>query len=107
METPTTLGTNPQANGVTDHGKSTASEHARRSIEEARTSAGEFAALGNEMLRNSAARAQRLVHETSDHAAQYVQAKPLKALLIAAAAGAGIAMLAGVLGRSRHHSSHR
>lgn len=102
--------TNPtQANSLNELGRSSASEHARRSIDEARAGAGQAAAAGSEMLRNSAARAQRFMTETTDHAAQYVQEKPLKALMIAAATGAGIAMLAGMMGKHHHHhtSSHR
>lgn len=90
-----------QANSVNEISKGAAADHAKRSIEEARASAGEFAARGNEVLRSGAARAQEIMHQTTDHAAQYVQAKPLKALLIAAAAGATIALLAGALGK--HH----
>lgn len=97
-----------QSNSVRDPARSSAAEHARRSIDEARASAGEFAAIGSEMLRNSTAHAQKLLSQTGDQAAHYVQAKPLKALLIAAAAGAGIAMLAGMMGKSHnHHHSHR
>jgi ElaB/YqjD/DUF883 family membrane-anchored ribosome-binding protein len=39
-----------------------------------------------------------------DQAAQYVQAQPLKSLLMAAATGAAIALLAGLFGKQhRHH----
>jgi len=99
-----TTSQNLQANSVNEIGKNAAAEHAKRSIEEARASAEEFATHGNEVLRSGAARAQKLMTETTDHAAQYVQAKPLKALMIAAAAGATIALLAGALGK---HHAHR
>ncbi|MBT9567826.1 MAG: hypothetical protein IV085_05960 [Thiobacillus sp.] len=92
-----------QANSINEIGKGAAAEHAKRSIDEARASAGEFAARGTEALRSGAARAQEIMHQTTDQAAQYVQAKPLKALLIAAAAGAVIALMAGAL--SKHHGS--
>ncbi|MFP5418811.1 MAG: hypothetical protein ACLGHA_06605 [Gammaproteobacteria bacterium] len=99
-----TTSQNLQSNSVNEIGKSAAADHARRSVEEARASAEELAARGNEALRTGAARAQKLMHDTTDQAAQYVQAKPLKALMIAAAAGAGIALLAGALGK---HHGHR
>lgn len=99
-----TTSQNLQANSINELGKSAAADHARRSVEEARASAEEFAARGTEALRSGAARAQKIMSQTTDQAAHYVQAQPLKALMIAAAAGATIALLAGAL--SKHHS-HR
>lgn len=79
-------------------------EHARRSVDEARASAAELTASGSEALRNSTARVREAFNNTTDQTAQYVQAQPLKSLLMALAAGAGIALLAGAVGR-RHSGS--
>lgn len=92
-------------------GESAAAEYARRSVDEARTSAEEIASQGSEALhssakraRESAIRAREAISHTTDQAAHYVQEQPLKSLLMAAAAGATIALLAGAL--SRHHGHH-
>ncbi len=81
-----------------------AAEHARRSLDEARASAEEIAARGSEAIRSGTARAREVLAHTTDQAAHYVQEQPLKSLLMAAAAGAAIALLAGAIGR--HHSHH-
>lgn len=85
-------------------GDSAAAEHAQRSIDEARASAEEIATRGREAIRSGAARARETLSHTTDQAAQYVQAQPLKSLMMAAAAGAAIALLAGAIGK--HHSHH-
>lgn len=87
-----------------ESGNTAAADHAKRSIEEARASAEELAARGNAAIRSGTARAQEIFHQTSEHAAHYVQDKPLKALLLAVAAGAAIALLAGAM--NKHHG-HR
>ncbi|HEY9097405.1 MAG TPA: hypothetical protein VIN38_00905 [Thiobacillus sp.] len=98
--------TNPLSNKTNtpnELSNSAASEHAKRSIEEARAGAEELAARGNAALRSGTARAQEIIHQTSDQAAHYVQEKPLKALLLAATAGAAIALLANVIGKHHVH----
>jgi ElaB/YqjD/DUF883 family membrane-anchored ribosome-binding protein len=85
-------------------GESAAVEYARRSVDEARASAEELATQGSSALRSRAVRAREALTHTTDQAAEYVQAQPLKSLLIAAAAGAAIALLAGAVGR--HHGHH-
>lgn len=84
-------------------GESAAAEHARRSVEEARLSAHEIASQGSEVLHNRATRAREAIVHTTDQAAHYVQEHPLKSLLMAAATGATIALLAGALSRHRPH----
>lgn len=84
--------------------ESAAAEYARRSIDEARTGADEIVTQGGEAIRSSAERVRAAVSHTTDQAAEYVQAQPLKSLLIAAAAGAAIALLAGTVGK--HHGRH-
>ncbi len=83
--------------------ESTAAEHARRSLEEARAGAEDLAAHGSEAIHKGAARAREAISHTTDQAAHYVQEQPLKSLMMAAAAGAAIAMLAGAIGKHRHH----
>jgi ElaB/YqjD/DUF883 family membrane-anchored ribosome-binding protein len=85
-------------------GESAAAEHARRSVEEARASAQEIVSQGSEALHGRAARTRDALIQRTDQAAHYVQEQPMKSLLMAAAAGATIALLAGAL--SRHHSHH-
>ncbi|OGU36636.1 MAG: hypothetical protein A2199_03215 [Hydrogenophilales bacterium RIFOXYA1_FULL_63_33] len=87
-----------------DTGNNAAKEHIHRSLDEARAGAAELAAQGNEILRNSTARVREALDQTTDQAARYVQAQPLKSLLMAAAAGAAIAMLAGSIGKRHGHS---
>lgn len=89
-------------NTTNDTGNNAAAEHARRSVDEARGSAAELAARSSERLRNGTAQAREAISQTTDQAAQYVQDKPLKALLMAAAAGAAIALLAGAVGKRGH-----
>jgi len=84
-------------------GESAAAEHARRSVDEARAGAEALTTQGSEAIRSSAARAREAITHTTDQAAEYVQAQPLKSLLIAAAAGAAIALLAGAVGKHGHH----
>lgn len=90
----------PTANTTTSKlDTSAAVEHARRSIDEARASAAELTASGSDALRNSTARVREAFNTTTDQTAQYVQAQPLKSLLMALTAGAAIALLAGLVGR--------
>lgn len=84
--------------------ESAAAEHARRSVDEARAGVEELATRGTEAIRGSAGRAREAITQTSDQAAHYVQAQPMRSLLMAAAAGAAIALVAGVL--RRHHGQH-
>lgn len=92
--------TNPQTG---DASGPTAAEHARRSLDEARASVEELAARGSEAVRSGAARARETLTHTTDQAAQYVHAHPLSSLMMAAAAGAAIALLASALGRNHGH----
>ncbi len=100
----TSLNTTPPAS-QTSAGNSPVAEHARRSLDEARAGAAELAARSSDNLRVGAARARDAISQTTDQAAQYVQAQPLKSLLMAAAAGAAIAMLAGAVGKRHGHST--
>ena len=94
---PTSLSKNTQ-NLVDEISGSSTAEHARRSLNEARAGAEDLVSHSSEALRQGATRAREAIGNTTDQAAQYVQAQPLKSLLMALVAGAGIALLA-----SRHH----
>ncbi|MGK2951876.1 MAG: hypothetical protein ACSLEZ_05765 [Thiobacillus sp.] len=84
-------------------GESAAVEHARHSVDEVRASAQEIASKGSEALHSTATRAREAVSHTTDQATHYVQEQPLKSLLMAAVAGATIALLAGALSRRHEH----
>ena len=86
---------------VSEISDSSVAEHARRSLDEARAGAAHLATQSNEVIRRGATRAREAVADTTDQTARYVQAQPLKSLLMALAAGAGIALLASAL--NRHH----
>ena len=60
---------------------------------------------GKAAIQNGVTLAREVLAQTSDRTAQYVHDQPLKSLLWAAAAGAGIALLASAL--SKHHGGHR
>lgn len=58
-------------------------------------------------VRHRAARARDRAGEMTDRTAGYVRDEPLKAILIAAAAGAAVMALVSLLGsRSRHHDDY-
>ncbi|NDP47013.1 MAG: hypothetical protein GZ085_01225 [Sulfuriferula multivorans] len=97
---PTSFSKNTQDLADEISGSSTA-EHARRSIDEARAGANDLVNHSSEALRQGATRAREAIAHTTDQAAQYVQAQPLKSLLMALAAGAGIVLLANAF--SKHH----
>ncbi|TXH75759.1 hypothetical protein [Thiobacillus sp.] len=92
----------PTSQNSTDNNAARA--HIQRSLDEAQAGSAELAAQGKEILRDSAAQVREALSRTTDQAAQYVQAQPLKSLLMAAAAGAAIAMLAGTVGKRHGHS---
>lgn len=80
-----------------------AADHARRSVEEARAGAEALKTQGTEAMRKGAARAREAITHGTDLAAEYVQAQPFKSLVLAAAAGAAVALLAGALGKRHTH----
>lgn len=96
--------TSPNAPMTGYSSETAAAEHARRSLDEARASADALAARGSEALHSRVAKTRESLVHTTDQAAEYVHAHPLKSIMMAAAAGAAIALLAGALGR--HHGNH-
>mgnify|MGYP003409133668 CR=1 FL=1 len=92
-------------------GESAAAEYAHRSVDEARAGAEEIATQGREVLKNGAERARAALTLGLATAGWdvwppvfWIRSQPLKSLLIAAAAGAAIALLAGAVGK--HHGHH-
>lgn len=84
-------------------GERAASEHARRSVDEAHASAEAIEAQAADTIRAKAARTREALSQTTDQAAQYVQAQPLKSLFLATAVGAAITVVAGALSKRHHH----
>lgn len=73
--------------------------HAQASLSEAGVAAKEFANQGLDVVRESADKVEDAAARISDRASSYVQAQPLKSLLIATAAGALVAIVAGMASR--------
>ncbi len=76
-------------------------ELARHSVDEVLASAEALTTQGTEAIKDTAEQAREVITQKTDEAAEFVQAQPLKALLIAAAAGAAIALLAGALSKQQ------
>ena len=93
---PNSLGRNAQ-NMVDEIQNSEAAERARFSLEHSKAGAQHIATRGKAAIRSGLARAGQGFDLTTDRAANYVQARPFKALLWATAAGAAIALVAGAL----------
>lgn len=102
METPAF--TKPIETLANDINNSATVENAKQSADEVRANAEEAIARGSNALRQGATRAREALSQTTDQAVHYVQDQPLKSLLIAAVAGAAIALLAAAL--SNRHSHH-
>lgn len=83
-----------------DAGEAT-TEHARRTLADAQECVEDLAARGSEAIHDGTVRARKAFARAGDHAAQYVHDQPLKSLLLAVAAGAAIALLAGAVSRHR------
>lgn len=57
---------------------------------------------GVEGVRNAAHRLQDSAHHASQSTVRYIQDEPVKSILIAAATGAALMALVGLMGRSHH-----
>lgn len=84
-------------------GERAAAEHARQPIGEAHENVEAAGAHAADTIRAKATRTREALSQSTDHAAQYVQAQPLKSLFLATAVGAAIAVVAGALGKRHHH----
>lgn len=80
-------------------------DRAKDSIDEMRTTAKSYIDRGTTAVREGSAKLKDSVSELTDKTATYVHEQPVKSVLIAAAAGAAIAILASMLtsGRSRDY----
>jgi ElaB/YqjD/DUF883 family membrane-anchored ribosome-binding protein len=71
-------------------------------VERAAERATEVARQGTQKLQQGTQQVKAQFNQVTDSAIAYVKDEPVRALLIAAAAGAALMALAGLLGRSRH-----
>jgi len=75
-------------------------EHAAPALDHAAEQASAMAHRSRQALRDGSQHLRARAVEASDHTALYIRNEPFKAVTIAAAAGAVLALLAGWLGRS-------
>jgi ElaB/YqjD/DUF883 family membrane-anchored ribosome-binding protein len=61
-----------------------------------------LARRGLNVAHDTTAKVREQMHRTSDNTVHYIQDQPVKSVLIAAAAGAGLALVLGWLTRHRH-----
>lgn len=71
-------------------------------MERAAERASDVARLGTQKLQEGTQQVKAQLNHVTDSAIAYVKDEPVRSLLIAAAAGAALMALAGLLGRSRH-----
>lgn len=78
-------------------------DRVKESVDDMRTTAQGYIDRGTNAVREGSAKLKDSVSELSDRTATYVHEQPVKSVLIAAAAGAAIAILASMMtsGRSR------
>lgn len=78
-------------------------DRVKDSVDEMRSTAQSYIDRGTTAVREGSAKPKDSVSELSDKTATYVHEQPVKSVLIAAAAGAAIAILASMMtsGRSR------
>jgi len=100
----TTAFTKPVETLADDVKNSATVENAKQTADEIRAHTEELIARSSNAVRQGTTRTREALSKTTDQAAHYVQDQPLKSLLMAAAAGAAIALLAAAL--SNRHSHH-
>jgi ElaB/YqjD/DUF883 family membrane-anchored ribosome-binding protein len=76
-------------------------QSARRAMSEMRRAMQDFIERSGEILRDGASRARDAAGRASARTADYVQERPLRAVLIAAAVGAVVALMASGVRRRR------
>ena len=92
-------------NGAVDHALESARagrRYAADTLHEVSDQAGHYARRGAQMVHDGSLRLRDRAHRASDHTVGYIRDEPVKAILIAVAAGAAIAALASLLSRSRN-----
>jgi ElaB/YqjD/DUF883 family membrane-anchored ribosome-binding protein len=73
-------------------------------IDRAAAQADALAQRGLEAVRDGSQRLRDTARQASDGTVHYIQAEPLKSVLIAAATGAALMALISLVSRSRNHS---
>jgi ElaB/YqjD/DUF883 family membrane-anchored ribosome-binding protein len=96
LNTPNVHDLNKAVDQAADTARS-AADAAKSTVERARSSAHDYVERGSHSVRENAAKLKETWGTVADRTATYVQEQPMKAVLIAAAAGAAIAMLSSLL----------
>jgi len=87
---------------VDELSESEEAQRARKAMSEMRRATQDFVERSAEIFRAGASRARDAAGRASERTADYVHDKPLQSLLIAAAVGAMVALLASGTRRRRH-----
>ena len=101
---PTVFPTSPTATHAVDRAIDTMAETAASvpvAVERAAERATEAARLGTQKLQQSTQQVKAQFNQVTDSAIAYVKEEPVRAMLVAAAAGAALMALASLLGRAR------
>jgi ElaB/YqjD/DUF883 family membrane-anchored ribosome-binding protein len=101
LNTPTAHDMNQAVDQAADSAKN-AADAAKSTVERARAAAHDYVERGSQGVRDSAAKIKDSWGNVADRTASYVHEQPMKAILIAAAAGAAIAMLSSLLAQNRN-----
>ena len=76
-------------------------DHIKETADEVRATAQGYIERGTSVVREGSAKIKDSVSQLSDRTATYVHEQPVKSVLMAAAAGAAIAILAGMITHNR------
>lgn len=79
-------------------------DRVKESVDEMRTTAKSYIDRGTNAVREGSAKLKDSVSQLTDRTAEYVHEQPVKSVLMAAAAGAAIAILASLM--TSHRSRH-
>ena len=100
----------PNSNATTNGNKNMPNmdktmDRVKESVDETRTTAQGYIDRGTTAVREGSAKLKDSMSHISDRTATYVHEQPVKSVLMAAAAGAAIAILAGMITHSRSRNS--
>lgn len=93
--------TNPNNGTKTMPNLDNAIDRVKETAENARTTAQNYIDRGTNAVREGSAKLKDSVSQLTDRTSTYVHEQPLKSVLMAAAAGAAIAILAGMITHNR------
>lgn len=79
-------------------------DRVKESVDEMRSTAQSYIDRGTNAVREGSAKLKSSVSQLTDRTAEYVHEQPVKSVLMAAAAGAAIAILASLM--TSHRSRH-